>query len=183
MNLRLLLAIMSLSVMASHPTVVSAQTPQRFLRLQVAYDKPEHHTDEATEYIDATNVIGGAANVQYKAGQAVTLSPGFSASLGTIFSAQVELGTHYGDNNLRVTAFPNPFVQATTIEYYLPKDGKVSLWVVDEQGKQVRQLIVEQDLPAGTHSYEWKAESTTSGVYVPVVSSNHKQAAIRVIKK
>lgn len=160
-----------------------AQTPQRFLRIEANYDKVEQRVEEAVDYIEAINMVGSDVNVEYKAGQAVTLLPGFVAVAGSTFSARVESTNYLSDNVLRVTAFPNPFVQATTIEYYLPKDGKVSLWVVDEQGKQVRQLIVEQELPAGIHRYEWKAESATSGVYMPVISSNHKQAAIRLIKK
>lgn len=43
----------------------------------------------ASQTITATNLITGTANVSYKAGNSITLNPGFRAESGTVFNVQV----------------------------------------------------------------------------------------------
>jgi hypothetical protein len=60
--------------------------------------------------------------------------------------------------------YPNPFNPSTKITYSLAVDSKVSLAVYNLLGQMV-DLIVNKEVPAGTHSIEFNAENLTSGTY------------------
>jgi hypothetical protein len=60
--------------------------------------------------------------------------------------------------------FPNPFNPATTIQYQLPSDSRVTLKVYDVLGREVTTLL--NDIrPAGYHDAQWDAGNVASGVY------------------
>lgn len=139
--------------------------------------------EQAIEAIEAVNTIEATTNVEYQAGRSVTLLPGFRANRGGTFMAQIKAVEGQGDNVLRLTAYPNPFEQSTTIEYNLPADGKVNVWITDSQGKVVGKLVQEETQSAGKHAVDWKPESANVGVYIPIVEVNKQRAAGRVIKK
>ena len=160
-----------------------AQAPKQTLRILISYQKPGQYLEQAVETIEAVNTVGGSATVEYQAGRSVTLQPGFEAKAGSTFTASIKPGDARGEQPLQLAAFPNPFEQTTTIEYYLPADGTVNLWVTDAQGKVVGQLVQGENQPAGRHRIEWKAGSITSGVYIPVVEANQQRAVSRLVKK
>ncbi len=60
--------------------------------------------------------------------------------------------------------YPNPFTDATTISFTLPKPMSVRLVVTDALG---RHLATLQDrlLAAGTHAVSWQAQDAPSGLY------------------
>ena len=65
--------------------------------------------------------------------------------------------------------FPNPFNPVTTINYDLPKEGKVSLIVYDLMGREVTRLT-DNFMPAGYHTVRWNARNqfgmeVSAGVY------------------
>ena len=160
-----------------------AQSPKPSLHIQISYQKPGQYLEQAIETIEAVNTVGGSTTVEYQAGRSVTLQPGFEAKAGSTFTASIKsVGTN-GERPLQLAAFPNPFEQTTTIEYYLPADGAVNLWVTDAQGKVVGQLVQGQNQPAGWHRIDWKAGAITSGVYIPVVEANQQKVVNRLIKK
>lgn len=59
---------------------------------------------------------------------------------------------------------PNPFNPSTTISYYLPQAGNVSLVVYDINGRQVKTLV-DGWMSAGTHEANFYAGHLASGVY------------------
>ncbi|MDZ7317409.1 MAG: T9SS type A sorting domain-containing protein, partial [candidate division KSB1 bacterium] len=69
--------------------------------------------------------------------------------------------------------YPNPFNPSTTIEFALPKDGKVKLVVYDVLGRQVASLI-DAKLEAGIHSVSFNAADLPSGVYFYRLQTNEK---------
>lgn len=161
-----------------------AQTPQQHLRIQVSFEGNGRHLERAIETIEAVNVVHTASTVDYQAGQSVTLLPGFEAKTGSLFSASIKpISVKEGDIALKLSASPNPFEQSTTIQYYLPADGKVNVWVIDAQGKVVEHLVNEETQPAGVHKMEWKPAAAGSGVYIPMVEANGQRANTRVVKK
>jgi len=160
-----------------------AQIPKKALRIQISYQNTGQYLEQAVETIEAVNVVNSATTVEYRAGQSITLQPGFEAKTGSIFTANVKSVNVNGERPLQLAAFPNPFEQTTTIEYYLPAEGTVNLWITDAQGKIVGQLIQEESQPAGRHQIEWKAGSISSGVYMPVVEANQQKAIGRLVKK
>jgi len=60
--------------------------------------------------------------------------------------------------------FPNPFNPTTTFSFSLPSESFVSLKVFDALGREVSTLLADQ-LPAGTHTRQWNAAASPSGVY------------------
>ena len=66
--------------------------------------------------------------------------------------------------------YPNPFNPSTTIRFRLPMRDRISLKVFDILGKEVRTLIDNQDLPAGSGEVVWDGknnnrETVASGTY------------------
>jgi hypothetical protein len=64
---------------------------------------------------------------------------------------------------------PNPASGPSTIEFALPRDGRVALGVYDLQGRLVRELVTG-DLPAGRHHATWdgrdvSGQVASAGVY------------------
>ena len=161
-----------------------AQSPQQHLRIQVSYEGTGRHLEQAVATIEAVNVVQTSSTVAYQAGQSVTLLPGFEAKTGSSFEAIIKpVAGQEGEVALNVTASPNPFEQSTTIQYYLPANGKVNVWVVDAQGKIVDRLVNEVQQTAGVHKMEWQPTAAGSGMYMPMVEANGQRTNTRVVKK
>jgi uncharacterized lipoprotein YddW (UPF0748 family) len=64
--------------------------------------------------------------------------------------------------------FPNPFNPATHIEFDLPEMSRVTLTVYDILGREIQKLV-DDTLPAGTHSVVWNASAFSSGTYFYVL--------------
>ncbi len=60
--------------------------------------------------------------------------------------------------------YPNPFNPTTKINFSIPKSGMVSLKVYDILGKEVSTLV-NQNISAGTYTYEFDASRLSSGIY------------------
>lgn len=78
-----------------------------------------------------------------------TVEPG-----GTTFSADFRL---YAPR-------PNPSTRSVSLEYRLPRGGRVQLDVFDAAGRRVASLLDEAQ-PAGTHRRTWSAQEVPSGIY------------------
>lgn len=160
-----------------------AQDPRQSVRIQISYEKAGQYLEQAVETIDAVNIVGASATVDYEAGRSVTLLPGFEAKAGGVFTASIKPVNFTNESALQLTAFPNPFEHTTTIDYYLPAEGKVNLWVMDAQGKVVGKLVQDENQAAGKHRVEWKPQAIGAGVYIPIVEANQQKATGRLIKK
>ncbi|MCH8305944.1 MAG: DUF1573 domain-containing protein [Candidatus Marinimicrobia bacterium] len=60
--------------------------------------------------------------------------------------------------------YPNPFNPVTTIEFSLPRSGKISLVIYNLRGEEVARLI-NGTKPAGNHRISWNATNVSSGIY------------------
>ena len=61
--------------------------------------------------------------------------------------------------------YPNPFNPETTIKFSMLSSAEVSLIVYDLAGSRVHSIITRKQLAAGQKSYNFNAESLSSGVY------------------
>jgi hypothetical protein len=61
--------------------------------------------------------------------------------------------------------YPNPFNPSTTIKFAIPKSGNVSLKVYDITGREVRTIIDNIGLNAGTVTHKFDGTDLASGVY------------------
>ena len=81
------------------------------------------------------------------------------------YSDNVELGPIYLTTAELHANYPNPFNPVTTMSFALPRTEAVTLAVYDMLGHEVRRLI-DDTLPAGTHTYTLDGTGLTSGPYV-----------------
>ena len=65
---------------------------------------------------------------------------------------------------VRVSNYPNPFEDHTTISYMLPAAANIKLTVYDLNGEAV-EVLVNEHQPAGQHSVVWQADPHPAGVY------------------
>jgi hypothetical protein len=56
---------------------------------------------------------------------------------------------------VRFLGLPNPFSNSTKIRFSLPETQDVTLEIYDINGRRVRQLLNEEDMPAGVHTVDW----------------------------
>ena len=80
------------------------------------------------------------------------------------------------DNDLSATAialpteyklfqnYPNPFNPTTTINYQIPKDGRVTMKVFDILGREVKTLV-DEFKPSGQYLVRFDASHLSSGIY------------------
>ncbi|MEM7551063.1 MAG: FlgD immunoglobulin-like domain containing protein [Bacteroidota bacterium] len=68
------------------------------------------------------------------------------------------------DQGFRVSnPFPNPFIETTRIQYFVPEDGRVRVTVFDQTGKEVRRIFDGFQF-AGNNEISW--DGSTSGGFV-----------------
>jgi hypothetical protein len=60
--------------------------------------------------------------------------------------------------------YPNPFNPSTTIRYFLPAKGLVTLEVFDILGRRISTLVNQKQF-SGPHQVQWNAQSISSGIY------------------
>ena len=60
--------------------------------------------------------------------------------------------------------YPNPFNAITTISADLPMPARISVEVIDINGRIIKNLFTGE-LNAGTHQFNWDAENNSAGVY------------------
>ena len=73
--------------------------------------------------------------------------------------------------------YPNPFNSATTINYTLPDDDRITITIYNILGQPVRRLLNDEFITAGTHSLIWngrdvKGTPVPSGLYIYQVITN-----------
>jgi len=64
----------------------------------------------------------------------------------------------------RLLIIPNPVADLTTLEYYVPQAGKVSLSITTSDGKPMGTLREEQ-AEAGAYTYQWNTTKLAAGTY------------------
>ncbi len=99
---------------------------------------------------------------------ATTLAKSFIEELTL---SRPDVVTNYGlDQN-----YPNPFNPATTINYQIPKDGRVTIKVFDIIGREVTTLVDEYK-PAGQYSVRFDGSRLSSGIYFYSIKSGDYNA-------
>ena len=85
-------------------------------------------------------------------------------------------------NSEKANGFPNPFVSATTIQYYVANQSNVKVTVYDMNGNLVRTL---EDSRKNTGRYEidWNANDSAPGTYMVVLTVDGKAVqTLQVVK-
>jgi hypothetical protein len=81
-----------------------------------------------------------------------------------------------------VRGVPNPAGTSASIRYALPMDSKVTVEILDIQGRLVTKLV-DQHMPAGSHTVAWDGDGSPAGVYFcKVQCCDGKETVSKVIK-
>jgi len=81
--------------------------------------------------------------------------------------------------------YPNPFNPQTTIEYYVPRNGRVELWICNTAGQRIR-LLVSNIKSTGVHTSVWDGcdESggrVSAGIYVAVLKMGSVMTSSKMV--
>jgi len=130
---------------------------------------------------DSTTIILGLDSVYYSKSDTAMLSyvsGTIESSDGgilrpfdslTAYNWSTSISAVRGRNSVPLTNelaqnYPNPFNPTTNISFSLAARSNVTLKVFDILGREVATLVSEE-LPAGTHTFQWNALNLSSGVY------------------
>ena len=139
-------------------------------------------THKAANTITASNIIESSANVQYQAGKAITLQPGFHVKNGADFLASIiECTTSVAPSpaptvlnrspyatdqeTLSVEIMPHPIRQQGVIKYTLPTQQMLSMNLYNLNGQLVKQVLPPQEIPSGIHQLQWESDQLPAGTY------------------
>jgi uncharacterized repeat protein (TIGR01451 family) len=84
--------------------------------------------------------------------------------------------------DFRLTSYPNPFRAEAQISFELPEKGQVLLTVLDGTGRQI-DVLANQEMSQGQHTWNWNASSLNSGIYLLKMNYNNQQVVRRLIKE
>jgi mannose/cellobiose epimerase-like protein (N-acyl-D-glucosamine 2-epimerase family) len=76
--------------------------------------------------------------------------------------------------------YPNPFNPLTTIEYFLPQTGYITIKIFNILGAQVETVLAKEHY-AGKHSYQFDGSHLASGVYFYQVKTDKFQQVKKMI--
>lgn len=77
---------------------------------------------------------------------------------------------------------PNPFDNATRIDFNLPESAQVRLEISDSQGRKLETLINGQ-MTAGKHSTSWDGSRHSPGMYYYSLYANGELLTKKMIKR
>ncbi len=106
-----------------------------------------------------------------------------SNSYTEIKDAKLQVPTiEYTMPSLRLSNYPNPFNASTTLAYYLPKSGLVTISLFDQNGRIVKEIKLGE-LAEGYQSYILEGSGLPSGSYFCKLNlSGNKTETIRILK-
>lgn len=145
-------------------------------RIDLAYDMNFSQMVEGYDNLD----VGSNTEVMISGLEALTYFYRVRAcnALNTSQSSNVieVLGVRIKDpavcsSQFAVRAYPNPFSNQTTIEFYLPEDAQVALKLYDLTGREVRSLITGH-LEKGENRFILNADELKSGIYILRLTAN-----------
>ncbi|MFT4033154.1 MAG: T9SS type A sorting domain-containing protein [Siphonobacter sp.] len=138
----------------------------------------------AVDFIYASNEITVNSSVEYTAGKAVVLEPGFVTTSGTAFEARIKtVSVESEESNLVVNVYPNPVQKVLTIEYELPADAETSLTIYDLQGRLIKQLQTPETRKAGFYKATWDTSELSGGVYLYSLKTEKETKSGRIAKQ
>jgi PKD repeat protein len=79
--------------------------------------------------------------------------------------------------------YPNPFNPSTTIKWYQPQQGKVSIRIYDVIGNEI-EVVLKDVMTAGEHQIEYVADGLPSGIYFyKIITENFNQTKKMILLK
>lgn len=82
-----------------------------------------------------------------------------------------EQGDFYIPNSSYINNYPNPFNNSTTIEFYVPSNSDVKLYIYNSLGQKVASLVDKQ-YAKGIYNVIWTTNNLASGIYYCLLKTN-----------
>ncbi|MFK7904619.1 MAG: M43 family zinc metalloprotease [Chitinophagales bacterium] len=154
-----------------------------------------------SEHIEAGNLgdngnveVQNGQNVGFKAGNYITLQPGFEVTFGGVFESLIEACNQNAKvtqlktvaEELQLTSmdiFPNPFVNQIHINYNIATESRVNLYLLDINGKKIKQILEPQQQEKGTYTVDFEPCNLEVGMYICVLETNQSRTAVKVLKR
>ena len=153
----------------------------------------------ASSYIQAGNYGAGdvevlaTQDVDFMAESHILLDPGFVVHEAGVFTAEIEdCPTSKAvpetvlmemEEELTLSAYPNPFGNELFINYELPETAKAQLNLYDITGRQIKTLLPDGEQPAGSYKISFTPCNLPSGFYLCVLHANGQRKVIKVVRK
>lgn len=137
-------------------------------------------------------IVPSGNNAIVEAGDYILLRPGFKASKGGVFNAEIKSCTTPSNSNKQETqsiisqfnVYPNPFSESTTIELQLEEEAQVTVFVSDMTGAMVAKIAEDQITPSGLHQLVFDGRSLSSGMYfATIIAGKHKARQKMILMK
>lgn len=177
------LLILSLMLLASR--LSSAQDTPQQVTIYHSVESGNISQQQAVETILAHNMVNRGATALYTAGQSITLQPGFIAQAGSVFKAWIGVVNSVNPDvaGLSLRAYPNPFVEQTTIEFVLPHGGRVEHALLNMTGQLIRQQKDETEQSSGMHQSQLNGSDLPAGTYLYRIQVGKESRTIQLLKK
>jgi len=124
-------------------------------------------SDEGGAHLAWANTLNGEEDVYY-----AYITP------GVVGLSEVDPDRSF----VKVSNYPNPFTDQTTIQYSLGEESQVRLVVYDIFGKEVAEILNSVE-SAGTHTMTYHADDLPPGVYVCRLIASDRVESMRMIKQ
>ena len=150
--------------------------PYGWVNIDATWDDKNYPANQARYFgaasntLFATTVSGGGSNKISWAYNSANSPSGLTRTKQMIWT-DVVTSVEPADERLLPETFtlrqnyPNPFNPQTTASFELPKADRLTIAVYDILGREVKRIVSDEAFPAGYHSVQWNAVSS-SGVDV-----------------
>jgi hypothetical protein len=112
--------------------------------------------DEAIQVGTPNTLVGNVARTWYDGISYAQVNTNATSS-----DIEKEVNTAWFSMNQN---YPNPFNRITSIDFSLQKDAEVNIKVFNPAGQEVA-ILLEQNIPSGSHRVNWDARNQPPGVY------------------
>jgi hypothetical protein len=158
----------------------------------------------AYSFIESDGIVNNGDTVRLKAGQQITLKPGFVARSGSSFAARIDncemtgqgVETESGsavesrsDNidsrneELIMSAiWPNPFRRNFAVEFSLSSLQPISLRLQHINQSSSRLLIHNENFESGTHQLQVDGTALSPGIYLLILETPTNRSIQKIVK-
>ena len=151
----------------------------------------------AQRTINSDGVVNVGKDVEFYAGESITLEPGFTVEGGATFSAKIQNCVESSPrNNLSIeqdseintevylTVYPNPTNEIVSLKFSLNESSTVSITIFNSSGELVKKVAERTLLNKGTHNSTVNVKDLVAGIYsIQLLTNNIKIARNLVIVK
>jgi hypothetical protein len=154
-------------------------------------------TYQAFSTLESAGTVTAMTEVVFVAGESIHLLPGFHAQTNSQFQAFIEECELPEENliqlppektkpeetsALALAVFPNPGRSITNVEYQLPEQATIQLYLVDMNGRIMQTLKDHSPSEAGIYRQEMDLSNLPAGIYMIQLLTDQQRTQSRLVK-